>query len=674
MRVKKLLLICFSLMISMAAMGQVQWASKIIEVSSEFKYDKYPGQYKAAQALGKPSVMPGVVGATGAAWVSADQDKSMQFIHVGFENPMAIRQIIINENFNAGAIARVEMFDETGADYLAYKNEDPALVAEKGRLLTIVLDKTTAFKVQSVKILLDDPAVKGFNQIDAVGISTSETPFELKINLAEGTENGKDPEKLSDNVNSDADELSPVITPDGSRLYFTRQGHPGNMGSPDKQDIWMSEIDENGNFGPSENVGEPINNASNNSLLTVSPDGQTALLLNVYLPNGSSDKGISIAKWNGESWNFPEKVEVKDYYNNHQYGEYSLGVSGKVLVMAVMRDDAISKDLYVSFWDDEANGWSVPKHMGPTVNTAESEVSPFLAADERTLYFATKGLPGYGGSDMFMTRRLDDSWTNWTEPVNLGPMLNTPEFDAYYTIPADGKYAYFVSYKDGGENSDIYRAELPKSLRPDPVVMVRGKVRNKKTGDPIGTGIVIENFQTGESVGIANSDPQTGDYKIVLPAGYTYGFRADAKGFVSINENLDLKELESYETIEKNLDLVPFEVGETILLNNIFFDYDKATLKKESLLELNRLARMMKDFPAMEIEVMGHTDDKGSETYNMDLSRKRAESVKEYLLTQGIAAAKMDAKGYGEDMPIVPNDTPENRARNRRVEFKILKK
>lgn len=310
--------------------------------------------------------------------------------------------------------------------------------------------------------------------------------------------------------------------------------------------------------------------------------------------------------------------------------------------------------------------------MGDSLNTAAGESTPFLANDESTLYFSTNGLPGYGRKDMYITRRLDSTWTHWSKPQNLGPLLNTPAWDAYYSIPASGDYAYFASNQNSIGGADIFRAPLPASVRPKPVVLVTGIVRNAKTNEPMAAKITYESLTSGKELGFAHSDAKTGFYSIVLPPGEEYGFLGEQKEFFPVSENLDLRNLAQYAELKRDLSLVPLEKGNVARLNNLFFDSGKADLRPQSTRELNRLVKTMEEHPAMVIEIVGHTDDVGNDAYNLSLSQRRAAMVLNYLKAKGIAPARLKSTGYGESKPKVPNDSPENQQRNRRVEFAIL--
>jgi outer membrane protein OmpA-like peptidoglycan-associated protein len=386
-------------------------------------------------------------------------------------------------------------------------------------------------------------------------------------------------------------------------------------------------------------------------------------------------EGVSMTYRTRQGWAFPEKQLIDGFINYNKYANYYLTNDGKVIIMAIqMKDSYGGLDLYVSFRIDE-NRWSKPKNLGVGINTPTNDYSPFLAADGVTLYFSTSGLPGYGEADIYRVTRLDDTWENWSEPQNLGEPINSPGTDSKYNIPASGEYAYFSSTNNTIGKKDIFRIALPKTVKPNPVVLITGYVRNNKTNQPVDARIIVEELPGGEEVAIARTDPRTGKFKIILPAGKKYGFRAVGLGFFEVNKNIDLTDIDEYTEIEEEtLRMAPIEVGQVVRLNNIFFETGKATLKPESFPELDRTVEFLKKNPTMEIEIAGHTDDVGSEAYNQKLSENRAQSVATYIIEHGIDTSRLNAVGYGESRPIAFNSDEEGRQKNRRVEFKVLKK
>lgn len=479
------------------------------------------------------------------------------------------------------------------------------------------------------------------------------------------------PERLPIEVNSHLSELVPVIAPDGKGLWFVRNDAAENIGGSG-MDIWYATLGNNGAWNKARNVGPPLNTVGDNYICSVTPDGQTVLVGGNYQANGQLLPGVSISQRTANGWSKPQPLHIQNFYNTAKFAEYFLANDGRTLLLCVKRDDSYGdKDIYVSFLQ-KSGWWSTPLNLGSRLNSTGSEVSPFLAADGVTLYFSTDGRGGEGDNDIFVTRRLDSSWARWSPPQNLGPAINTRGFDAYYTIPASGDFAYFVSTANESGREDIYRIPLPKPVRPKPVVLVKGRVLNSQTNTPIGAQIRYERLKDGAAQGVANSDPTTGAYTIVLPAESAYGFRAEADGFIAVSDHLDATGVTEYREITRDLLLAPLVVGQTVRLNNIFFDFGSDTLRPESFPELQRVAGLLRDNPQMMIQIGGHTDNVGSDQANVSLSQNRAEAVREYLLKQGFPQQRISARGYGRARPIAPNDTESGRSQNRRVEFTIL--
>lgn len=667
---KKVFLILIVIIIYPLKSQEIEWAYKVLGYSSQLSTTKF----SANQVLGEPSVMPDF-GFSNCSWTPKTQNSLIdEWIKVAFKNPINVQQIIINENYNPGAISKIILYDSAGFEYLVYNKYELYPLSEKGRIFNVFIPPTH-YRVYALKLILLTEKIPGWNQIDAIGISNSNIPYKPAIKFAQEAEFTYKPQNLGKNVNSQYHELAPVITPDGKTLYFTRDNHPENIGEEKKQDVWYSEVINDSLFTLAKNIGSPINNELNNYILSITPDGNLMLLGNIYDPKSKIRHGVSVSYYDGLNWSFPEKLNIREFYNINKHVAYCLGADAKTLVMAIERDDSYGDiDLYVSFYDQNDDTWSVPKNLGPIVNTAAEEASPFLAADGVTLYYSTSGYPGYGNNDIFITRRLDSTWTNWTKPENIGPIINTTGWDAYFTIPASGDYAYFVSTKNSYGAEDIFRVKLPEALKPKPVALIQGRVINSKTKQPVAARIIYETLPDGKQAGIARSNPLTGSYKIVLPAGSNYAFLAVADGYIAINENLDLRKINKYQEISRDLFLVPIEHGQIVKLNNIFFERGKYDLLPESFVELQRVVEFLKLNPNIHIEIRGHTCDIGSVQDNQILSENRAKSVQDYLISKGIEPHRLNTIGFGLKHPDFPNTSEANRKKNRRVEFLIIDK
>ncbi|MBL7843978.1 MAG: OmpA family protein [Cyclobacteriaceae bacterium] len=654
----------------------VQWASKVLEFSSELT----PIQYSANQVLGKPNVLP-AGGQNPNAW-APDKPNRKEFLKLGFDTPLSIQQVAVAESHSPSAISRVLVYDEAGKEY-EVMTLNPGAVPIKAMMRNIFFEKTP-YKVKAVKLEFDGAAVPDYFGIDAVAISDSNYPIVAFIPKPALLASGIVIEQLDENVNSEFSELNPILSPDGKTLYFSRRNHPGNIGGVnDKEDIWYSELGEDGKWQLAKNMGPQFNNAYPNfvnSINSMTPDGRTALMLlgNKYLDNGKMQAGVSVSTNVGGTWTKPAALNITNDYNFNEKANYFLANNRQTMILSVEREDSNGdRDLYVSLMKADSV-WTEPMNLGSVINTAGEESAPFLAADDVTLYFSSNGFSGYGGTDIYVSKRLDDTWTNWSDPENLGPEINSPLEDLFFNIPNNSDFAYY-SRGVTETNMDIFRVKLPILRSPEPWVTVRGKLVDAETGKPIGAKIIYERLPDGTDVGIAQSNPETGEYEIKLPAGHLYGVRAEAKDHISESQNLDLRDITSDVIIaNKDFTLQPIQVARIdenalITLNNIFFDFDKAVLKPESFSELNRIVTLMKERIGMSVSITGHTCDIGEENYNLGLSERRAKAVQKYLVDKGIEQGRIDVKFFGESQPTVPNSNMENRRKNRRVEFKIVK-
>jgi outer membrane protein OmpA-like peptidoglycan-associated protein len=478
-------------------------------------------------------------------------------------------------------------------------------------------------------------------------------------------------ENLGEAINSENDDLGPVISMDGKTLYMARQNVAANVGGvKDDEDVWTSHF-ENDQWSKATNMGKAVNTTSADNLLAVSADNNTLMF--------EEGNQLEVKHRTETGWSVPEKLNLI-FKNELDHFVACLSADGKAVIFSaklksnVFYDAKRSEgDLYVCVKEADKK-WSAPINLGSAINSMGEDTSPFLSADGKTLYFATDGRPGYGNQDIFVATRTGESWTEWSKPINLGPQVNSVYFDAYYTLPASGDYAYFVSYDKGFGKADIFRIKLHQSSRPKPVTLVKGKVLNTKTSQPLAASIHFENLKTRKDVGEARSDPKTGAYQIILPYGANYGVRATRSDFYSVHENVELPVTNEYSEVEKDLMMVPIEIGETIKLNNVFFEAGLAVLKSESFPELDRLVSILSENTGISIELEGHTDNKGKEDVLMKLSEDRVATVRDYLVAHGIAKERITGHGFGATRPVAKGDSEEDRKLNRRVEFKITKK
>lgn len=488
-----------------------------------------------------------------------------------------------------------------------------------------------------------------------------------------------DKENLGSKINTIYTEKRPIISSDGKTLYFTREGDPKNIGDANTDDIWVADLGKDGLWGAAYNIGRPLNNADNNSMVGVASDNSWMVLKAIYTPEGEyKAKGFSISKKVDGKWSVPEPIEVKNFYNKNKYQEAHINPDGTVLIFTIERDDTYGgKDIYFSKKMSDGT-WSEPKNCGAVLNSFGDEIGPFMAGDGKTLYFASEGHPGYGDADIFMSKRLDDSWTNWSTPVNLGPTINTSGWDAYFSTDIKGEWGYMVSNQNSIGKLDIFRFKLPEKAKPEISFIVKGIVYNANTQTPMIGKIQFKKLENDSLVADLFTGGVDGKFELLVKEGTQYAIIGEYPGFVGESITVDFTGLE--ETTEKvvTINLKPIQKEQTIDLNNIFFAPDKAEILYTSRAQLSHVANLMKEHPNMIILIGGHTMSVGmTEKQNIKLSEKRAKAVYDYLIDLGISKKRLKYKGYGSSKPVYEDKENEDGTKNantgnRCVSFTIL--
>lgn len=666
-------LVCFLAFSNYAfAQQEVRWACKIEETN-----EIHVGQaYGPENVIGVPQVYPGFGAQVNPnSWIVGGNRQGFKsdkiYIKLGFCDPIRAEQVTIVESYNPGAITSITLIEISGKTTKIYDAEAKA-ITEKGRILSIPIKKT-ATPVVALLITASNKKSQEWNYIDAVGLASTKEPINLNINLSLDVKLIGNSEPLSEAINTTALETYPIISSDGKILYFARLGDPNNIDDPATTDIWYSIKQPDGTWNKAKNIGRPLNNAAHNFVSSITPDVNTLVIANTYNADGTSKgDGVSLSNYTLNGWEVPRQMVVEGFDNANAFVSYFLASSGKTMLMSIEMPDSYGDlDIYVSFIK-ENNTWSKPMNIGKQINTFQAEATPYLAADEKTLYFASQGHLGFGSYDIFMTKRLDNSWTNWSTPINLGPKVNSLYADLSFSIPASGDVAYTYVLRNKVNLTDIYVVSLAPSLKPESVTMIKGRVLDAKTGKPIDAQIAYDLLETGINKGVAHSNAVTGAYQIVLPGGNTYAYRAAVPGYFSINKNIQVDANSNYTEINVDLLLVPIETGQKIELNNVFFNQSTAILVESSFAELDRIVEILKTNPTVNIQLDGHTDNQGNPALNVELSQSRVEAVKTYLVKGSIDPKRISTKAFGGSKPIAPNDTEVNRKSNRRVEILVV--
>lgn len=496
---------------------------------------------------------------------------------------------------------------------------------------------------------------------------------------------------LGAEINSSSDEY--IVNPEvsGRKLYFTANSRAGGSGG---EDVWESNFnEEEGKWSKATPV-YSLNDSGNQAPIAISPDGTELSLFGSY--SGSFGRGdIFKSKLTATGWGNPVNPGRPI---NSEYFDSDICFSSDGNAILFVSDRPASyfpfriKDKYYagSFWGNtdiyvslknEDGSFGAPRNLGAIINTPGGERTPFLHPDGKTLYFSSDAHNGFGDLDIFKTVRLDDTWQNWSKPVNLGKSLNGAQTDWGFKMTAASANGYFsADLKDSNGRGDLYEiVPLPDRAKPaGEVVAIYGKILDQN-GNPAEATVVWQDLRTGKTIGQLRSKATTGEFYITLPVGGIYAYFATIKGYLNQSQKIDLSKEKKFREVNFEMKLVSIDSavkeGTEITLNNITFEAGKDVLRPESFAELDRLIQVMTDSPKIKVEVQGHTSSERGvkEETNLDLSNRRAKSVYNYLISKGIAKDRLSSKGYGSSKPTADNDKEENRIKNRRVTFTVSK-
>ncbi len=466
---------------------------------------------------------------------------------------------------------------------------------------------------------------------------------------------------LSPNINSTDLEYFPSVTIDGKKIIFTKR--IGN-----DEDFYESSL-LNGEWTKATPLEGRINTNLNEGAQNVSQDGQVLIFTGCNYPEGvgSCDLYISYKTKIG-LWTEPENmgpIVNTDFWESSP----SLSPDKKELYFSSGRSGGYGgKDIWVT--RKNPNGkWGRPENLGPEINSSGDEGCPFIHADNQTLYFNSNGHPGYGTTDLFLTRKAG---TSWEEPTNLGYPINTIDDEGSLVVASDGTTSYYASERSDSKGGlDLYTFQLPKELSAQKTLWVNGKVFDKKTGAGLPSSVELSLPGKNKIISKLQTDEE-GNYLVTLPVGNDYAFNVNRKGYLFYSENFSLNGRTSDSARTIDIPLQPLEAGSEIVLRNIFFDSKAFKLKPESFEELNRIVQLMKENSKLRILISGHTDNVGNPADNLILSNNRAKAVVSYLSAQGIETIRLTAKGFGETKPLFSNDSEAGKSRNRRTELNIL--
>lgn len=469
------------------------------------------------------------------------------------------------------------------------------------------------------------------------------------------------PRNMGDSINSYESEYFPSLTIDGKKLVFTRR-----LGNRNEDFFESNRL--TGTWEKAKSMPGKVNTDNNEGAQNISQDGTVLFFTGCNFPQGEGSCDLYYSVNSPVGWSVPIPAG-RNINTEFWESQPCLSPDKKALYFAARGPGCIGgSDIFVSYLNDKGV-WGVPQNIGKQINTTGDESSPFLHADNQTMYFTSNGLTGYGGDDLFIVRKKSDG--KWGIPQNMGYPINTIENEGSIIITSDGETAYYASDRNDTRGGlDIYTFTLRKDLRPAKTLWIKGRVSDKKTGAGLPSNVELIDLSAGIPLLKVQTDEQ-GNYLITLPTGKDFAFNVNRKGYLFYSENYSLTKPVNDSTYEKNIALQPIEKNATIILKNIFFETAKFDLKAESLAELDKVVQLLNDNPSLKIEIGGHTDNAGIAKNNITLSNNRAQSAVKYLVSKGIAAGRLTSKGYGAAKPVADNKTEAGKALNRRTELKV---
>ncbi len=502
-------------------------------------------------------------------------------------------------------------------------------------------------------------------------------------------------------INSRFSDYTPVISADEDVMMFTSRRDNSTGAKLDQEGEYFEDIyisyKFNKEWTQAKNIGAPINTNGHDAIIGLSPSGQKLFM---YIDD-KGDGNIYECDLLGDKWSKPEKMPKPINSSSHESAA-TISFDGKTIYWVSDREGGLGgKDIYTCT-KNEKGKWGEAVNMGAGINTPYNEEGVFMLPDGKTLYFSSEGHTSMGALDIFSSVYENGKWST---PQNIGYPVNTPDNDMFFVMSASGKHGYYSSIREDGQGEvDLYQISFlgvekqmvlntednllanqtaPVSetniaaqveVKTSQLTLLKGIITDALTKNPLEALIEIVDNEKNVVIASFSSNSKTGKYLVTLPSGKNYGIAVKKEGYLFHSENFDIPLGSGYQEITKDVELKNIAVGSKIVLKNIFFDFDKATLRKESFNELENLTKLLNDVPSLKIEISGHTDGKGSAAYNLTLSDNRAKAVVDYLVGKGIAKDRLVAKGYGLTRPIATNDTEEGRQLNRRTEFEILSK
>ena len=493
------------------------------------------------------------------------------------------------------------------------------------------------------------------------------------------------PISLKGGINTGDDEYLPVISPDGELIFYThryvkRSNTAANLEEVEEFTVSMLDFSAdslNPIFTPGRKLEAPFNDGRNQGGASITIDNNQIFITICDYKRGAytsyKDCDIFFSEYTDGNWLALKNLGTTVNSANTFEGQPAITGDGSVLFFVSNRTGGYGGlDIYQSVRDVKGN-WGKPLNLGPVINSAGDDKTPFIHTDSQTLYFTSNGRFGMGGFDIFYSQYSGMGY--WEEPKNMGYPINSANDELAYTVSADGNRMYFASKSlNKQDNWDLYTSELYHEARPKKVLFVKGTLYDNNGAGASDARITLTGINNNtQTTGMI--DKTTGKYAVAVQLDETEKYVLTARKQGHVFRTAYLNTIDSVLRVPTVIDfhLDSLKNDTAYYLENVYFDFNSDSLEAVGKVCIARLGDLLIENPDLSVEILGHTDDQGGETFNKTLARKRAEAVRQYLISMGVNGTKVKAISYGESKPMSSGTDDASRAKNRRTEFVLRK-
>lgn len=648
---------------------KISWANEIVHTTEKFEsYDN-----NVDHMLGMPSIYQGVMNGNidpfSEGYILYNNPTGKKnIITLGFAKTIIAEQLVIGGVMNMGTIKSIYVINPKGKKQEIYQMMKGSV--SKFHNFNIYFEPR---EVTAVEITIDHQKVNNWNIIKGIGLVNSNNLLDLQPEIfTEDEFYGKEEFIIYNDKKEKCISFNPKLSHDEKQLYYVKECE-----NSQHQDIWIATVNDKGGWTEGILAPAPLNNEAHNFVASVGLNGKFLILGNAYNKDGTSaGDGVSIShKQPDGTWGIPETIKIPKLINKNDHANFYMASSEKVIVMAIEDSNTVGNlDLYASIKNVDANTWSTPINLGRSINTEISEDYPFLSNDTKTLYFSSNGYIGFGGYDIYMTQRLDDTWQYWSKPLNLGPLVNSKVDDCGFSLSASGNHAFYHTpntSSDTAKKMDIFRVIIPKILRQEAKATIKGTVKSMEDSAKYTGSIKIFNVK-GESVSSNEIRENDEFYNLAVPLGKMYKMTVELENHFKKDILLDF--VDSTENLKqiRHIRLEQYaDSGHVVKLPKITFDATNKTVLSVLGLDIDSLVKKILLQKNSKIEIRIAENSLPDKTQNSKLAATKASAISTYLIKKGISQDKFMVIYTAPNIELAnKKETPKSTKKGQKKEIK----